>query len=207
MSGFSAGSITFTCQGFTEAFDAALQEDVQAVRRAARSAINKVSRSVKSMTSAEIRKLYNVPKSVLDDRMSMIEAKVNELVATLTVGGKSVSLSYFGARQFAGAKVITRKGVTARKRVSKFQGVSVEVERGKRTQLKSAFMQRFKSGHVGILRRVGKGRYPVAVKSAISLASMFDKVDVRAEVVRKVEADLERVFWHELEFYLGRSGR
>jgi hypothetical protein len=41
------------------------------------------------------------------------------------------------------------------------QGVSVEVNRGKRTLLKGAFVATLKSGHVGIFRRKGKARLPI----------------------------------------------
>ena len=41
------------------------------------------------------------------------------------------------------------------------QGVSVEVNRGKRMLLKGAFVATLKSGHVGIFRRKGKTRLPI----------------------------------------------
>jgi hypothetical protein len=41
------------------------------------------------------------------------------------------------------------------------QGVSVEVNRGKRTLLKGSFVATMKSGHVGIFRREGKKRLPI----------------------------------------------
>ncbi len=197
----------FTFQGFQEALDTATAETIQDVRAAIRSTMNKVVKSAKSLTSAEIYKVYNVPKAILDQRLELFTARINNLEAELRVGGKSVSLSYFGARQFRGTRVITRAKVTTRKRASEFQGVEVEVFRGKRTQLKSAFFQRFKSGHLGILTRTGKGRYPVLVKSAVSIASMFNRVEINDAIVRKIDEDLERVFWHELEFYLNRGSR
>lgn len=197
----------FEVRGFKETLDAATEETIQDVKAAIRSTMNKVVKSVKSLTSDEIRKVYNVQKSVLDQRLELFTARINNLEAELVVGGKSVSLSYFNARQFRGASVITRAKVTTRKRVSKFQGVEVEVFKGQRTQLKSAFMQRFKSGHLGILTRTSKSRYPVLVKSAVSVASMFSQVGINDAIVRKIDEDLERVFWHELEFYLNRSAR
>ena len=197
----------FEVQGFKEALDAACEETIQDVRAAIRSTLNKVVKSTKSLTSTEIRKVYNVPKAILDQRLELFTAKISQLEAELVIGGKSVSLSYFNARQFSGASVITRAKTATRKRASKFQGVEVEVQRGKRTQLKSAFMQRFKSGHLGILTRTSKSRYPVLVKSAVSLATMFNQVGINAAIISKIDADLERVFWHELEFYLSRGAR
>lgn len=197
----------FEFQGFREALDAATDETIQDVKAAIRSTMNKVTKSAKSLTSEEIRKIYNVQKAVLDQRMELFTARINNLEAELVVGGRSVSLSYFNARQFRGASVITRAKVTTRKRASKFQGVGVEVIKGQRTRLKSAFMQRFANGHLGILTRTTKSRYPVLVKSAVSVASMFKQVGINDAIVRKIDADLERVFWHELEFYLNRGTR
>jgi hypothetical protein len=197
----------FTCTGFKEAMDAATEETINDVKAAMRSAMNKVISSVRTLTSAEIRKIYNVPKNILDARLTMFTARINNLAAELVIGGKSISLSYFGARQFTRNRVITRTKGTQRKSAYKFQGVEVEVIKGRRTQLKSAFMQTFKSGHVGILIRKGKGRYPVNVKAAISIASMFEQIDINDAIVAKIEADLEAKFMHELEFYLGRGGQ
>lgn len=197
----------FTCTGFQEALDLATTETTGDIKAALRSAMNKVIKSVRTLSSAEIRKRYNVPKNVLDARLTLFTARMNNLEAELVVGGKSISLSYFGAKQFDKKRVITRTGTTTRKRSSSFQGTSVEVVKGKRTELKSAFMQRFKSGHIGVMTRQGKARYPVLVKSAISIASMFDRVDINDAIVAKIDADLESTFEHELQFFLDRGSR
>jgi len=198
---------SFSCKGFKEAIEAATEETIGDVKAAISSAMNKVARSARTLASTEIRKRYNVSKKILDERMDLLTARMRDLEATLRIGGRSVSLSYFNAKQTMGRAVITRKGSTTRKRAAKFQGVEYEVLAGSRKQLKSAFMRRFDSGHIGVVQRVGKSRYPIRVKSAISIASMFEHVGVNAAVVAKIDADLEATFWHELEFYLNRSAR
>jgi hypothetical protein len=199
--------VVITCTGFEKAMKAATDETKGAVKAAIRSTLNKVIKTARSMTSGEIRKIYGVSKKTLDERLAVVTARAGIAEAGLTIGGKSVSLSYFNAKQFAGSTVITRKGATKRKRISKFQGVEVEVIKGKRTRLKNAFMQRFKSGHLGILTRVGKKRYPVRVKSSISIASMFEKAAINDAVIAKVDVELEKQFWHELEYYLSKDDR
>jgi len=198
-------TMNFSCTGFAEAIEQATEETIEDVRRAMASAMNEVLKTVRTLVSTEIRKRYNVPKAILDECMDLFEGRVKDLQAVLTIGGRSVSLSYFGAKQFNRNRVITRKGVSTKKRSAAFQGVEIEVIKGKRTQLKSAFMQRFESGHVGILVRIGKGRYPIAVKAAISIASMFEQVEVNDAVVAKIDDNLERVFWSKLDFYLNRG--
>jgi hypothetical protein len=205
MSESSFKSQMFTCIGFAEAMSTATDETSGAIKAAMRSAMNKVVKSVQSLTSSEIRKVYNVPKNILDARLTMFTARMSNLEAELVIGGKSVSLSYFGARQFAKKRVTTRKGMTTRKRSSSFQGTEVEVFKGQRTELKSAFMQTFKSGHIGVMTRTSKARYPVMVKSAISIASMFEHVGINDAIVAKIDADLEATFLHELEFFLERG--
>lgn len=205
MSEDSFKSQMFSCTGFKEAMDLATDETTGAIKAAMRSAMNKVIKSVRSLTSAEIRKIYNVPKNILDARLTMFTARMNNMEAELVIGGRSVSLSYFGARQFAKKRVTTRKGMTTRKRSASFQGTEVEVFKGQRTQLKSAFMQTFKSGHIGVLTRTSKSRYPVLVKSAVSIASMFEHAGINDAIVAKIDADLESTFMHELEFFLERG--
>lgn len=199
--------LSFTCVGFAEALDQATEETIADVRKAMVSAMGKVLKSVRTLVSSEIRKRYNVPKAVLDARLDLFEGRIRDLQTVLTIGGRSVSLSYFGAKQTNRNTVTTRKGTSTKKRSAAFQGVTVEVIKGRRTELKSAFMRTFWTGHIGILRRTGKGRYPIIVKSAVSIASMFEHVDINEAVVAKIDADLEATFEHELQFFLERGSR
>lgn len=200
-------TMSFSCKGFADAMQQATEETIDDVRSAMSSAMNKVLKSVKTLVSTEIRKRYNVSKAVLDERLDLFEGRIKNLQAELTIGGKSVSLSYFGARQTLGNQSITRTKTTLKKSHAANQGVQVEVIKGRRTLIKSAWLQQLWTGHVGILKRMGKGRYPIMVKSAISIASMFEQTDINDAIVAKIDEDLERVFWHELEFYVERGGR
>jgi len=232
MAEYSSSTQMFTCTGFKEALAAATEETIGDVKAAIRSTMNKVIKSMKSLTSAEIRKVYNVPKRVLDDRLSVFAARMNSLEATLVIGGRSIPLSYFGMRAVAGNRrvtvgiVKTDKGIRGKaktqimKRTPASQGVSVEVIRGKRTTLSSnAFAVVMKSGHIGVMHR-GAGsiksraasrsvthKQAIYENAVVSIATMFNRADVNAAVVAKIDNDLEQTFWHELEFYLNRSGK
>lgn len=229
---YSSKTVSFTCDGFKEALDTATEETIGDVKAAIRSAMNIVIKSVKTLTSAEIRQIYNVPKKVLDDRLSVFAAAKNDLEATLIVGGRSISLSYFGMIANKGNSrttvsiAQTKRGIrgkaktTMMKRNKGEQGISIEIVRGRRTTLKnSAFVAVMKSGHIGIMHR-GPGviksragykgeKYKQAIyeNSVVSIATMFQRANVNAAVVAKIEADLEAKFWHELGFYLDRSSR
>lgn len=209
----SLKTMSFTCSAFAEALQGATDDTLRAVKSAISSAMNKVSAGVKSLASSEIRKTYNVPKAVLDDRLKLFRARVNDLEAELVFGGRSISLSYFGARQFAKGRVVTRKGKGLNTRTVKrsrtFYGVEVEVIRGKKTQLKSAFLAQMKSGHIGVMRRVGgkkmkgKNKQAIAEQAVVSIATMVGRDEVYEALVTKIDDDLEAKFLHELDYYLG----
>lgn len=175
---------------------------------AARSSIRKVRPAAVAAVTSELRKVWNIPKAEVDKRVgSRISGGSNGLEAVIAVGGRPVSLSYFSAMQMKGAAVITRKGTKVRKRGSfAFQGVSVTVQNSKTTLLHQAFMQKMKSGHIGIFVRTGKDRYPIRHKDSISLASMVRQARVSEPVAARIEERMTTVFDHELEYYAGQAG-
>jgi len=183
--------------------------DGKPVRKAAVSTLKKVAPSARTTASEEIRRVYNVKKSDLDPRITVRPPQSDDLTAVITISGKGMSLSYFGARQFVVNKVITRgkQGlkVQTRKRSAKFQGVAVEVVKGQKTQLRSAFMATMKNGHVGVLRRKGKKRLPITEKSVVSIASMVQNANVEPVVLQKVQDSWEKTFPHELQRQLDQA--
>lgn len=221
---------SFSCTGFAEALANATEETAGDVKAAIRSAMNKMIGKVKTLVSDEIRKVYNVPKSILDDRLRIFSARMQDLEAELEIGGRSIPLSYFGMKATYGntrlsVKVKSSKrgprGVlksTTRKTFAKSSSVSVEIMKGKRTTLaKSVFVAVMKSGHIGVMHRgpgtiksrsASKGakhKQAIYENAVISIATMFNQVGVNEAIVAKIDAELEALFWHELEFYLGRS--
>jgi hypothetical protein len=176
------------------------------VFKAAKSTVAKVQPAAVTAIAKEIQQNWNVPRSEIDKRVRTSATADGGLTAVITVGGRSVSLSYFSAMQMKGAAVITRKGTKIRKRGKfGFQGVSVTIEKSKTTLLHSAFMQKMKSGHVGIFVRTGQGRYPIRHKDSISLASMVKQARVNDPVVARIEERMATIFPRELEFYAGRD--
>ncbi len=198
--------ITVKLEGLKEALESM---DPKRVNRAASTALAKVAKSAVSTCSAEIRKVYNVKKGDLDPRIKLTPPRADNLTAIITISGKSMSLSYFGAKQLAGARVISRNKdglkVVARKRAAKSQGVQVSVLKGKRTQLPQAFMARMKSGHIGVFRRMGKDRLPIMEKAVISIGSMARAAKVQPVILKKIGESWVKIFPHELEYQLGKA--
>jgi len=164
------------------------------VNAAMKSTLARVAKTAISTASTEIRNIYTIKKSDLDPRMNLTIQGTDQ--AAITISGKGISLSYFNARQFTVNKTLTRgrkdgKAVLKTKTRSKahaFQGVEVEVLKGRKTQLKSAFMAQMKSGHIGVMHRLANGKLmkrknkaAIIEKKVISLTSMILNAKVQPD--------------------------
>lgn len=183
------------------------------VNAAMRSTLVRVAKTAMGTASAEIRRVYNIKKADLDKKMASQVAGDSVLI---TVSGRGISLSYFGARQFVVNKTITRGKaglVTKRRsRVHAFQGVEVEVEKGKKTQLRSAFMAKMKSGHIGVMHRwsgdkkmKGKNKAAIGEKAVVSLATMIQNHGVQPPILAKVQEDFDKVFKQQLAYQISKG--
>lgn len=189
------------------------------VQKAALRTLKRVTGSAVSTASSEIRQVYNVKKSDLDPRMKVQPPRFNNLVAVITIGGKGMSLSFFGAKQVTAGAIVTRSkgqlsskaqfvGPTRGRRKALQTGVTVQVLKGKgATPLKSAFMAKMKSGHIGVMRRLGKKRLPINEKQVISLASMIQNANVQPAVLGKVQESWDKTFAQELNYQLNVKGK
>lgn len=187
------------------------------VNAAMRSTLQRVSKSAISTASTEIRNTYTIKKSDLDPRMNM-RLQGSE-AAAITISGRGISLSYFNARQYSVNRTITRTGkgsgaalkTKSRAKAHTFQGVEIEVVKGRRTQLRSAFMAQMKSGHIGVMHRWsgklmrGKRKAAIGEKGVVSLAVMIQSAKVQPRVLGKVQADFDRIFKQQLDYQLGKS--
>lgn len=200
--------IWFDVDVFKDALDAAIGEAEKAVKRAIRSTMSRTRGHTRTNLSSLIREKWKLEKRDLDKKLQIkASSRSGEYESfELTIKGISISLAYFGAKQYMGNKVITRKVGRANKRVSKFQGVEVQVVKGRKTKLAGAFMQVADSGHIMVMKRKGKGRYPVAIKASISVASMFNDGRIADRFEDGVMDYLERTFEHELAWRLSQAG-
>lgn len=196
--------IWFDADIFKDTLDAALEEDKRAVKSAIYSTMAKVRSHSVTKLSSLIREKWNIAKSDLDKKIIIrVGSRGNGYESfEMIIKGISASLSYFSAKQFMGNRVITRKVGKVNKRVSRFQGVEVQVIKGRRTRLAHAFMQASASGHMMVLTRKGKSRYPIEAKAVISPASMFSQASTADEFEEDVMDFLEKTFAHELEWRL-----
>lgn len=201
-------TIWFDVDVFEDTLNAAVGEIQEIVKQAIYSTMGKLRKHARTKLSEIIREKWNIKKADLDKRIIVRAGDRGSRYESfeLTIKGMSISLSYFAAKQYMGNKVITRTVGKVNRRTSKFQGVQVEVLKGRRTRMKSAFMQVADSGHMMVMRRTGKGRYPVALKAVISPASMFSEAETADRFEEDVMAFIERTFEHELDWRLKQAG-
>ncbi len=117
----------------------------KAVTRTAKKAGSTATRDMTAEAGKRVRarkklKLKDVKTALVPRRP--VGTKLDQLVFELAVKGDPVPLSKYPARQ-------TRRGVT------------VEVNRGKRTLIESAFLASMPSGHKGVFVRIGRERLPI----------------------------------------------
>lgn len=199
--------IYFPMDIFEEALTSAIGAAEKATRAAIYSTMGKTRKHATTALSALIRQKWAIKKQDLDKKIPVRIIKGGQGYESfeLVIKGTAISLPYFGAKQYMGNKVISRTVGKVNKRRSKFQGVEVEVLKGRKTSLPGAFMQAAGSGHMMVMKRKGKSRYPVALKASISPASMFDG-SAQNYFEEDITDFIERTFEHELAWRLKQAG-
>lgn len=116
-----------------------------ALKRALRKAGSTALRDMRSEASKRIRARKRIRPSYIHKALTLRRAKGGDIGAmewAVEVSGEPVPLVAYPHRQ-------TKKGVT------------VEVNRGKRTLVAGSFKATMKSGHQGVFKRRGKARLPI----------------------------------------------
>jgi len=116
-----------------------------ALKRALRKAGATALRDMRSEASKRIRARKRIKVSYIRRALTLARPSggdISDMSWALNVSGEPVPLTAYPFRQ-------TKKGV------------SVEVNRGKRTLVKGAFVATMASGHKGVFKRRGKARLPI----------------------------------------------
>lgn len=210
--------ITIKLEGMKEALAVF---DPKVVRQAARAAIDRATKSGRTIVSKEITDVWNVKKKDVDPRIKLTPPRMNDLTGVISIGGKGMSLSYFGARQIMGATVRSRVGQNLKTgKVTRGmravgplpQGVVVQVLKGKDTALlRNAFLAKVTAGksgsHIGVYRRLNKKRLPIDEKNVISIASMVNRPEVMTRVVDRIIERWNVEFPRQLDYFMSKAGR
>ncbi|MDD2367034.1 MAG: hypothetical protein PHN84_12800 [Desulfuromonadaceae bacterium] len=210
--------ITVKLEGMEEALAVF---DPKVVRQAARAGIDRATKSGRTIVSKEITDVWNVKKKDVDPRIKLTAPRMDDLKGVIEVGGKGMSLSYFGARQIMGATVRSRVGQNLKTgKVTRGmrsagplpQGVVVQVLKGKDTALlRNAFLSKVTAGrsgsHIGVYRRLTGKRLPIEEKNVISIASMVNRPEVINRVVDRIIERWNVEFPRQLDYFMSKRGR
>lgn len=141
-------SVTWDKQGITALEPGPLKRaTVRALRKAGSTAL----RDMRSEASRRIRQRKRIKPRYISRALTMRRPKGSDIASlewAVDVSGEPVPLIAYPHRIVSGKRGGAR-------------GVSVEVNRGKRTLVKRAFIATMQSGHEGVFRRRGKARLPI----------------------------------------------
>jgi hypothetical protein len=99
-------------------------------------------RDMRSEASKRVRAMKRIMGKYISRAITMRRPTAGDRSFALDISGAPIPLVAYPYRQTK-------------------QGVSVEVNRGKRTLVKGSFVATLKSGHEGIFQRIGKARLPI----------------------------------------------
>ena len=210
--------LTIKLTGVKEAMETV---DPKIVKQSARAAIDRAVKSGKTVASAEIRAVWNVKKADLDPRIRITPPRMSDLKGVITIGGKGMSLSYFGAKQIMGGTVRSKIGKNIR--TSKItrgmmkagplpSGVMVEVLKGKNTTLlRNAFLSKVSAGksgsHIGVYHRLTDKRLPIHEKNVISVATMASRPEVMDKITSRISQQWATEFPRQLQYFLSKVSK
>lgn len=161
-----------------------------ALRRALRKAGATALRDMKSEASKRIRARKRIKVRYITDALTLRKASGSDIAGMewrVDVSGEPVPLVAYPNRQ-------TKKGV------------SVEVNRGKRTLVKGSFKSTMKSGHQGIFKRKGKARLPIQeLHGSRPVDALLHKGEAQGVADRGGES-FAATFVRVLPLEIGKSG-
>lgn len=161
-----------------------------ALKRATAHAVNRTANSVRSLAAKMISADYKVTQRDIKKELKISKANFTRQVATIVGSGSpGIPLSKFSPTPNRVPSTIHKKGVWvtrqrfSRRGAGKFisframvegtdkylprTGIKVMVTRGKRKLVRTAFVARMSSGHVGVFRRVKDGRVGLRSKRVV----------------------------------------
>lgn len=165
-------------------------------------AINRAVSSAKTEAVRTVRKNYTVKAGQVNKTIKITRSKPSNLEATIFSSGASIPLSDFK---------VSPSTVNPRRRTA----VNVEVRRGSKATLNSAFIARMPNGKVGVFERTGsfriaaKGSHKGQRREDIdqlfgpAVPVMMNSDSVVDAVQRRAEQQLEDRIPHEINRILG----
>lgn len=160
-----------------------------ALKRALRKAGATALRDMRAEASKRVRARKRIKARYITRALTLRRAKGADIAGmewALDVSGEPVPLVAYPHRQTS-------------------KGVSVEVNRGKRTLVAGSFVASMKSGHKGVFRRRGKSRLPIAeLRGSRPVDALLHKGEADA-VGERGGRSFESTFVRVLPLEIGKS--
>lgn len=174
-------------------------------KAAAVESLNEVAEEAREMVGVEIAKVYNISADYVRTRTELSRASEHNMEAQLVIKARKLPLTAFGAVQTP-------------------SGVTVQIEKGKTTEYRGAFIATGKgSGQRNVFRRLLKSelarkrvsgsniygprvpRLPMTKISFPSVAKIVSKVGLRARIRNFLDEQLPEVLAAKLNAKLHRT--
>ena len=177
--------------------------------------INEIAKKARTLTLKIIRQKYNISAQRLRKNISIKRSRYSTLEAQIEYKGRTPGLQHYRARQvivksnLAYQLYSTKRGGVAAKKLKRpknIKGVSVEVIKGKRKLIKSAFWYFPKRGGYGIFKRIGKSRLPIRRLYGPSPAGMARSTGAEKSIEEIIAREGKTILARALNRYL-RSWR
>ncbi len=159
---------------------------IPALKRAIASAQNKVMRKASTAGGKSVREVYKIKAKDIKPEITFSKANINNSVSAINVGTSRIKLLFFSAQE-------TDKGI------------QVEIKKGNREIIRSAFIEKMPQGHVNVFARKGKSRLPIKSLTTLGIGKMFEVQGVDA-IEKSINANWIRILDHELDFRLSKFG-
>lgn len=168
--------------------DDALRENSANKRRVVQAAVRSLNRTADQVRGAGVKAMaeeLNLKQKTVRDKMRVVRAKRETLLAIVIATGKPIGMINFRARQ-------TAAGVTA----MLFK---------KRKLYKGAFISTMPGGHVGVFRRRSKKRLPIREMWGPSIPATMAQKHIYSALEKVVDVRWPINFAADLKYYLNRK--
>ncbi|MBE3586566.1 MAG: phage tail protein [Thermoanaerobacter sp.] len=164
-----------------------------AAPKAMANAINRAAEAARTEAARKVRELYYIKHKDVLATMKIYRATPDDLTATVISKGNLIALSKF--------RITPKQPQPKRKKP-----VIARVKRGEGGPIKSAFVARMQSGHVGVFIRVGRSRLPIRELYGPSVPQMLGSPNVTEWVEEKAIERLEQRLEYEINRILEGKG-
>ncbi len=155
-------------------------------------ALNKAATKGKIKATALIVRNYYVDRSTVYETMTVKRAGASNLEAGIHVRSSPMALSKF---------IINPTNVPIGQRQS--GGVTAQVRKGGGGLIESAFLVRYKSGHLSVVERTGKGRNDIRDLYGPSVTGMLGTNNIRLMVIDDMKSTAAAALESVLDNVLG----